>query len=191
MRKKIHLVLLIILSSILVLSSCSTKIEKDNHTNQLYATLASSFNYYYSMDLWSFTQVLEGLNDTSANSENESIYLMGYIDHLLAYSPFYSHSTFTGQRNLEVKVIPEEINDPLGSFFAAENKFLKYVRLNLSENKNLFVLDDFNININELIADINSLNINVSELKDQIQINEYCDQLNKVTELMNLPETDE
>lgn len=76
---------------LLVITLYSTqKLKKydlnSSYESQLYASLESDFNYYYSMDLWSFEQIIEKICTMDNDSVEDRYYLIGKIDSILDYN---------------------------------------------------------------------------------------------------------
>lgn len=177
-RNKIYKKILIFLISIicLLLTSCGFNCNKDEVNNiksNLYSSLTLNFNYYYSMDLFTFDQII----DDFIKGEEKS-FLLGEINIVSLYSPTYIDSIKVLQENFDKTIITDNLRDSISQLIETKNKHLEFLKKKLSKND----LDFFNTTKYQELSDLfKEININILEIQNE---DEYIEMINKAITLM-------
>ena len=109
--------------------------------------------------------------------------MSGKIDEMLSYSSYYLYLTVSGQNCLSSKLIPDNLNSALGSFFDAKTSYLKTVNSDLKNGRSLINKQDFRQSNSALASALRDLNVDVFNLNED-QLNEYINKINSATDLM-------
>ena len=177
--------LLIILTCIIL---CSCSYQDSNGTSQyesqLYASLVTFFDHYYSVDLWSLELVTDKLYSLDIDSSEECMYIQGKIDCLLELGSAYCHFVYSGQNSLNEKIISEDFNKALGEYINNKDKFLKLIEERLETDKRVLADNEFRKSCLELSSLLDELNIDVTG-KSRDDMDTYIEKLNNASEIMN------
>lgn len=187
MRSRYLSVFCLVLLLFLV-ASCSSKNGQSEpdvsvYESQLYASLSNSFNYYYSMDLWDFSEITEMLSRLNSSPAKERQYVIGRIDSVLAYNEYYLAEVRSGQIQLKTKVFPEDLMLQLGALNQAKHDYLTLLSSALAGSTK--VLGSEFLSNNAILSDrLKELNITVIGLNEEGQ-KQYIQQLEETIALIS------
>ena len=176
---------------LLCLSSCNAQskefVAKDvaQNSDQLYAYMESSFDYYYSTELSELDNCTKLCGELKADSEPDRFYLLGGLDNAKSYHALYNYLTYTRQKDLEVKIYPEQIKDALSSFLETKQAYFEALSKLVKENNTVLYSNGFKTHCEDLINETKKLNIDLATaLKEEGTLNDYIQALKSATELM-------
>lgn len=191
MKKKLCFITIILLLVLLInIAGCKSNInhisETSSHENQLYASLFGYFNYYYSMDLWSYREVLGDLgsigNGSDIDYERDVSYIIGKIDSILNYNEFYLPMTEKGQGSLEHKILSKDGYLAMSLYTEAKREHLQVIKEYIIAN-DIKDIDSLELNYVDLGRKLESLNTSIEHL-DQTMEDEYIQSINQTIELI-------
>lgn len=153
--------------------------QLEGYDNELYGTLLEYFNYYYSMNLWSFERIAEQLTSLDPASLEEKGYIAGRIDSMLDYNHLYSRVTEQRQSRLKEELLSEDMMTAIVSFNEAERAYLSALASYLDHSP-LTLGDEFISQNADLKASLKSLNMQIHQL-DEEKEQQYIAQLEATT----------
>ena len=187
MERKYTISILFLGICLIIIIFCPTqKLRKDDlnssYESQLYASLESDFNYYYSMDLWSFEQIIKKICTMDNDSVEDRYYLIGKIDSILDYSETYIYSTYTWQDSLTQRIISDDMYRVISSYTEIKREYLKSLKKFL-EDSTIHIDDDFYSKNLELSKSLRNLNTSIKNMNDR-QEKEYISKINDTIQLI-------
>lgn len=170
MKKKIYVIIFAIF--IFNMIGCSPaeigEIEEVSpYESQLYGSMQGYFKYYYSMDLWSYSEILKNLNysdnDFLDSYKKDTSYVVGRIDAVLSYHENYLYMKNNGQDSLSSKIISEDLSGAISSYIDAKREHLETIKKYIIENE-IEDVEDLLVDYNELSESVDSLNTHLSTI---------------------------
>lgn len=172
MKKKLYIIIFTLLISSMI--SCSPAEingleEVSPYKYQLYGYLESSFKYYYSMDLWSYSEILKNLNYSDNELyKKDTSYVVGRIDTVLSYNESYLNMTYNGQESLSDEIISEDFRNAISSYIDAKRAHLEAIKEYIIENA---------------IEDVEALSFDYSGLSEAVDsLNMHFSTINRLEE---------
>ncbi len=172
---------------LLVITLYSTqKMRKDDlnssYESQLFASLESDFSHYYSMDLWSFEQIIEKMCTMDSDSVEDRHYLIGKIDSILDYNETYIYSTYTWQDGLTQRIISDDMYREISYYTEIKREYLKSLRKILKDST-IHIDEDFRLENLELSKSLRNLNTSIKNMNDR-QEKAYISKINDTIQVI-------
>lgn len=178
MKKRRYPIIFLSLILFIILTSCTgsqnDKIETDTKDSQLYASLSSYLNYYYSMDLFSYEDIVNGIIE-----DKDSDYILGRVDAVIKYSPVYLSLAWTAQKNMDEPVMSEDLFKAISNLDRARINHLTLIKHKILDGElNSLDLEKYK----KLSKTLRGLNIDVTHLDNE---KEYIENLNNCIDIIS------
>lgn len=167
------LIILMLIISILYISELKKDFysKKEKYESQNYSSYLLNFDYYYSMDLFTYENLIKDIIYDEGTISNKTL---GKLDLMKMYSDIYLKVVHDGQESLENEVISEEEYQKLSEFLSVRAKHINYLYENFTNKKIFYDKEKFL----KLSKDLRDLNISIEDIDNN---KEYLKKLENVT----------